>query len=499
MHTPRPDRSTHGRGAGTARRSSRARRSAVAVASLCSLLAACTARNVEVDAQADTTEPGGSAVAPQAAAEEEAGSAFGDLPSPCGPGDLRVEPSEAGGSTDVLRIGVANDRSAEIRAGLNRELWDTANAFAAWCNEQGGIGGLPVELVDLDGRLFEVEAAMATACKGAFMMAGGGHVQDNLQFSGRADSDFHRCHLADIPGFSASAQKADSNGQVQPLPRSAARVSTNGFAAFREQFPDVSSMVVLWGQLPTMQEMKDLSVATAEAAGLDVVADLPYPPTGLLDWTPLAQQVIESDAESLFWVGEPTNLGSLMRALRTQGWDGVVLSETNIYDQVFLDSAGSAADGTVVRTAFHPFEESERWTAVADYEQTMRRFAPDGKVAMLGMQAMSAWLLFATAAGGCGERDDGVLTRACVLEAADGVEDWTAGGLHTSSDPGPPSSTAASCTMLLVARHGSFERLYPELGSEADDGDGFSCVGREEMVAVPANAGLGITSPDQPL
>jgi hypothetical protein len=410
-----------------------------------------------------------------------------------------VEPSEAGGSPDTLRLGVANDRSAAIRTGLNRELWDTATAFAAWCNGQGGIGGLPVKLVDLDGRLFEVESAIATACTGTFMMVGGGHVQDNLQFSGTTGSDLHLCHLADIPAFSASAQKADSNGQVQPLPRSAARVSVNGFAAFHDEFPDLSTMAVLWGQLPTMEQMKDLSVVAARAAGLDVVAELPYPATGLLDWTPLAQQVIDSDAESLFWIGEPTNLGSLMGALRTQGWDGVVFSETNIYDQVFLGSAGGAAEGTVVRTAFHPFEESGRWKAVADYQQMFERYAPEGKVAMLGMQAMSAWLLFATAAGDCGAGNHGVLTRACVLRAADAVEDWAAGGLHASSDPGPASSQPTACTMLLVVHDGRFERLYPEIDGKADDGDGFNCAGRKKMVSVPSNEGLGVVSPDQPL
>jgi ABC-type branched-subunit amino acid transport system substrate-binding protein len=245
--------------------------------------------------------------------------------------------------------------------------------------------------------------------------------------------------------------------------------------------------------------MEELSVATAEAVGIDVVAELPYPVTGMLDWTPLAQQVIDTGADSLFWIGEPTNLGSFIAALRTQGWEGVVFSETNIYDQVFLDSAGAAAEGTVVRTAFHPFEESEQWQAVDDYEHLLEEYAPGGKVAMLGMQAMSAWLLFATAADGCGASEDGVLRRECVLRAADAVDDWTAGGLHTASDPGPASSTAASCTMLLVVRGGRFERLHPALDGDDDDGEGFTCAGSDEMVSVPANEGLGITSPDQPL
>ena len=42
--------------------------------------------------------------------------AFGEMDDPvCGEGDLSVEPDEAGGSPDVLRIGVAGDRISDIR------------------------------------------------------------------------------------------------------------------------------------------------------------------------------------------------------------------------------------------------------------------------------------------------------------------------------------------------------------------------------------------------
>ena len=44
-----------------------------------------------------------------------------------------------------------NDRSAEIRPGLNKVMYDASVAFAGWCNDQGGIGGLPIEIVDMDG------------------------------------------------------------------------------------------------------------------------------------------------------------------------------------------------------------------------------------------------------------------------------------------------------------------------------------------------------------
>ncbi|MCZ7631176.1 MAG: ABC transporter substrate-binding protein [Microthrixaceae bacterium] len=136
--------------------------------------AACSAKG---DEPAASETNGGNA--PSTTPQGDSGS-FGDLESPCGEGDFSVEPDEAAGSPDVLRIGVANDRSSQIRPGLNKEVWDASKAFAAWCNEQGGIGGLPIEIVDLDGKLLDVQAAMTKACHSVFMMVGGGFVQDNL-------------------------------------------------------------------------------------------------------------------------------------------------------------------------------------------------------------------------------------------------------------------------------------------------------------------------------
>src|SRR4051812_10937825 len=49
---------------------------------------------------------------------------FGDIEEPlCGPGDFSVDPTEAGKGSDKLYIGVANDRSSEIRPGLNKVMY----------------------------------------------------------------------------------------------------------------------------------------------------------------------------------------------------------------------------------------------------------------------------------------------------------------------------------------------------------------------------------------
>ena len=248
---------------------------------------------------------------------------FGEVASPCGKGDLTVEPSESGGSTDKLRIGVANDRSSTIRPGLNKEIWDASNAFVQWCNDQGGIGGLPIEIVDLDGKLLEIEAAMTTACTGVFMMVGGGQVQDNLQFTGKDGSDFHKCKMADIPGFAVSPEKAESNGQIQPVPNPSSNTPSTWLTDFVALHPEEGeSMAEVWGDLPAMKTIKEKAVAVFDAEGVENAGVFSYPVTGLPDWTPLAKQVMDTGTQSFHFVGEPTNLGALRQDHAEQGWKG---------------------------------------------------------------------------------------------------------------------------------------------------------------------------------
>lgn len=472
-------------------------RNSLPVAAAVALLAAACSANIDDQAAPEGTDDALSAQDTAAPSAER----FGDMESPCGEGGFSVEADQAAGTPDVLRIGVANDRTSQIYPGLNKEVWDASSAFVAWCNDQGGIGGLPIEVLDLDSNLLEVEAAMTRACNSVFMLVGGGFVQDNLEFSGKPDSDFHQCGLADIPAFTVSREKADSNGQVQPVPRPSDEISSARMQIYKSLEPgNAESMAEVAGDLTSMETLRNQAIATMEATGIEVAGVFDYPVTGLMDWTPLAHQVINSGARSMHFVGEPRFLANMVSSLREQGWEGDVLAETNVYDQSFIDSAGVAdAEGTIIRSVFHPFEEADRWPATKQYVDIVTGNVSDPKLAVLGMQSFSAWLLFATAANDCAASNGDTLSRACVLEAAAEVDQWTAGGLHAPADPGPQGGTPGQCEMVItVTGDGLFERLSPEIGSEDDHHSGFTCF-EDSLVAVADNAGSGVIGPDQPL
>ena len=57
------------------------------------------------------------------------------------------------------------------------------------------------------------------------------------------------------------------------------------------------------------------------------------------------------------------------------------------------------------------------------YLDNLEKYVPEGKVAFLGAQGTSAWLLFSVAADACATKNDGVIDRECVLSEANAVED----------------------------------------------------------------------------
>ncbi len=462
---------------------------AVVVCAFALVATACGASGDE-----ETTENEGETTETTAASADAA--SFGDLESPCGEGEASVAEGE-GPATDKLLIGVANDRSAEIRPGLNKEFWDTAEAYAKWCNDQGGIQGLQIELVDLDGQVTNVEAAMTKACTEVFAMVAGGFAQDQLEFSGKPGSDFHECALIDIPAFAVSIDKSLSNGKVEPLPNPANKVSTQWVQDLLTTYPEeTEEMAIVVGELPSMATVQAQFEAAAEKEGLNLGEVISYPIIGADDWGPYADRVIDSGATSVYWIGEPSNASALQSKLAEKGWDGIVLHQTNAYDEVLFSAGDGSADMAVLRTAFHPFEERDQWPAIDQY-LTMMEEVPDAKIAALGLQAMSAWLLFSVAADSCATKNDGVIDRTCVLEESAAIDEWTAGGLHVPTDPGgedPPE-----CGMLLKVEDGEFVRAYPELGGEGDDLDGFSCPEGSIADVDISELGEGNVDPDRPI
>ena len=404
-----------------------------------------------------TTDDGGPAGDPTSL--EEGG--FGDLAAVCHEADdpSALTDSDAGVTADSISIGTFTDKGAEIRPGLNKEMYDAAAAFSKWCNEHGGINGRQIELHDRDAKLFEFEAQITAACEEDFALVGGGNVFDDDPNGVRVG-----CGLPNIPGFVVTPPARVAELQVQPVPNSVYQLAVGAYRRAAELEPQgVKKFGIMTGDLPATQVVRDQTVEAVEGLGFEVVYNRDYASQGETAWRNFVQEMRDADVKVFEFVGEPTNFAALVRAMDTEGWyPDLILQQTNFYDRNLVREAGDVVGPTIIRGQYYPFELADENKATQDYLDLVNDYVNDGKIAQLGAQGMSAWLLFAVAADACGAD----LTRDCLLEEAGKVKDWTGGGLHAAQQPG--NRSPSPCFVALSIDADGFE--YDEEFTQPTDG-----------------------------
>jgi hypothetical protein len=145
----------------------------------------------------------------------------------------------------------------------------------------------------------------------------------------------------------------------------------------------------------------------------------------------------------------------MRQTAEVNGYSAIWIAESNGYETACAAANGDGAlDGTYLRMVFVPFEEADVNPATQQYLDLVT--ASGGDTSLLGAQATSAFLLWATAAQACGSE----LTHQCVLDQIGSIHDWTGHGLHASTDPG--ANQAGTCGMLLEMQGDRYVRVTPE-------------------------------------
>jgi hypothetical protein len=410
--------------------------------------------------------------------------AFGDMESPCGEQDpetveaTSTDPAETQGVGDgTISLGTVADPGFEGRPGLNQEMFDAGQAFAEWCNAQGGINGRQVELTEYDAAITQYQQRITEACANEFAMVGGGAVSDNIwQTTGVS------CNLIDVAGFATTPEKAgeagnasiEANRTIQPIPNPSNQFPVGAARILAEEFPDAPpNSEIVYGDIATTSVQKDRQIEGLTQVGYDFTAEVSYNILGEANWAPFASSIRDDGITYLSFVGEGANMAQLQIALEEQGYSpDVTQVDANLYDPEYVEAAGGAAEGTYLRLALWPFEEAEQNPTGATQQYIDLIEERDGKVAALGAQSFSAWLLFAQLANECDVAGD--LTRQCILDGAGEIHDWTGGGLHAPANVGDNEGT--ECTVVMQVEGDGFVRAFPEApGDDAAFEDGFDC------------------------
>jgi ABC-type branched-subunit amino acid transport system substrate-binding protein len=380
---------------------------------------------------------------------------FGTLPSPCGSGTAKG--ATANGVTDTsITIGFGDDAGYAAAPGLDKEMSDAMKAMISWCNDQGGINGRRVVGNYYDAKVLQVTQVMTQACNDkVFMLVGQGWVLDAGQEKIRID-----CKLSSIPTYAVATAFAHGPGVVEPIPGPGDEVPASAAFQLAKMFPDaVQKAALVFAEFPATRETRDKYAAAFPQAGWKFLpCEQIYNIAGESDWKPFASNLKACGVQSVVWVGSPNpNLENFLAASKQVGFAPQAwLTDSNQYTTEFAAWNGqnaNAADNVFVRLAAVPFELATQAPAVQKYVDLVHKSG--GTAALLGEQATSAFLLWATGVKACGSN----VTPKCVLDSASQQKSWTAGGLHTATNPG--TNDVPSCGLLLQLHGGSFVKVAP--------------------------------------
>ena len=375
---------------------------------------------------------------------------FGDIVWPCNPGTATGATDQGVTDTSIL-IGGGDDRGYAASLGLNITQTDTLKAFVEKCNDLGGINGREVLVELYDAKIFEVSNVWLDACPRMFMMVAEGFAVDSLGEETRV-----QCELAHIPTYTVSAAAAHGPMMIQPVPNPSDRNPLSMASYIAETYPDaIAKSATMFGNFAATIETKDKTLSSYPPLGFEFIGNLEYNIVGEDDWTPFVLELKNAGVKHIYFTGTCLpNYQAFRSAASVNGFDAIYTTDANFYENSCREANDDGVmNNTYVRMAFIPFEERNYSPGVNDYLEIMEE--KGGEIALLGMQAASAFLLWATAAKACGSD----LTRSCVLEEAAKIDEWSGGGMHVASDPGVNEPPPCGIVIELVGT--AYERIFP--------------------------------------
>ena len=114
------------------------------------------------------------------------------------------------------------------------------------------------------------------------------------------------------------------------------------FAALNKYYPDVKSVILANDDNGLKEEMLGLMQKYAEPYGIEVKGMVIYPGT-TTDYTPYAQQLVDSGADAFLGNGSPDAYGALLKAVRALGSDMVCACAQGKTAPTLMEYAGADA------------------------------------------------------------------------------------------------------------------------------------------------------------
>ncbi|TDD33746.1 hypothetical protein E1287_18750 [Actinomadura sp. KC06] len=388
---------------------------------------------------------------------------FGTMPSPCGPGDAKGK-TDQGVTDDQIAIGFGDDRGFASAPGLSKEMGDAIGAMIDWCNEQGGINGRKLKGNQYDAAMTQSVKVVQESCKQDFMLVGQGFALDDAAEQYRVG-----CKLPTVAGFTVGPNAAMGPMKYEAVPYPVDLMNIGALRIAEKQFPDFKGKTdILLSTSPAVTHGTNKIAGAMKGIGITPMeCGVRLNDKGESSYMPFAEKIKDCGVKYL-WTSDSPDPGqfSFLESIDRAGAKPTYVFEATWYSTfVSKWNASGAGNNLHVGMIFQPLENAAKVPAVKQYTDIVG--AKKGKVALLGMQATSSFLLWAQSAQKCGSD----LTRQCVINELSKVHEWTGGGLHAPTDPG--NNKPASCSLMVKLNGTKYEQAFPKNVGEFECGGDF--------------------------
>jgi len=341
--------------------------------------------------------------------------------------------------------------------GLFQSAQQSALAFSAYWNAtHGGICGRQIKVETLDSRTDAngYRDQMLTACKSAFASVGSMSAFDN---GGAQVED--QCGIPDISAAAVTPEHQASKVTFAANSTQVGQVSSTVPGWIAEKYPQAvgkAAFLYINAGAAAVNAQADVKTYEAYGHGWKFVYTQPVD-ISTFNYAPFVQKMKQNGVRFVQWLGAYQEAVRLAQAMQQQGFKpDIFLLDPTGYSSDYVQSGGSAVDGTVVYLDSALFQDAGSNQEMATYITWLHRVAgSDAQPSYFGIYAWSAMLLFAQTA----EKIGPDLTRAKLLAALKQVDNWTGNGLHSPQHVGPRQTP--NCFAFIQLHGSSWSRLHP--------------------------------------
>ena len=347
-------------------------------------------------------------------------------------------------------IGNSSDISGPV-PGLFEAAQDATRAYVAYFNSSSDICGRKLKLNLYDSRTDAAadQQSYTKGCSEVFAMVG-----SNSAFDSGGAGTAQGCGLPDIRAAAVTNERSacttcfgaqsTNTGEHQNIVADYI-LKNYGSAGQHAAFLYINAGAAAQNAPVQASAMTKRGMHFDVVQGIDIAE---------FNYAPYVQQLKDKSVEVVFWTGAYQQSVRLRQTMQQQGYTPkLYMRDPTDYIPDYVESGGSAVDGTVVFTNFTPFEEASKNPETALYLTWLRQVKPGADPTFFGVFAWSAARLFVEKATGLG----GKLTRASLVSALKSTTKWTGNGIHSPQNVG--AKHTGDCWRFIQLKSGKWSSV----------------------------------------